>query len=141
MTKKDFIYLRGCTFLIDGSLYLDATFCELLYLTETHTLQDFPRFHHVSTGDLLRQHVREQTPLGRKVKSYMDAGKLVPDDLMIELVMEDAAPFVEEGNSLLLDGFPRNLEQAQALDEVARISYVVNLDIPTEVIVDRIADR
>lgn len=104
-------------------------------------LKDFPRFHHVSTGDLLRQHVREQTDLGRKAKSYMDAGKLVPDKLMIELVMEDAAPYFEEGNSLLLDGFPRNLEQAQALDQVTRIGMVVNLDVPTDTIVDRIADR
>jgi adenylate kinase family enzyme len=104
-------------------------------------LNDFPRFHHVSTGDLLRQHVREQTALGRKAKSYMDDGKLVPDELMIELVMDDAAPFVEEGNSLLLDGFPRNLDQAKALDQVARIGIVVNLDVPTEVIVNRIADR
>lgn len=104
-------------------------------------LQDFPRFHHVSTGDLLRQHVREQTSLGRKAKSYMDEGKLVPDVLMIEVLMEDAAPFIEEGNALLLDGFPRNLEQAKALDEVARIGLVVNLDVPTETIVNRIADR
>ena len=71
----------------------------------------------------------------------MDEGKLVPDVLMIEVLMEDAAPFIEEGNALLLDGFPRNLEQAKALDEVARIGLVVNLDVPTETIVNRIADR
>jgi len=103
--------------------------------------QDFPSFHHVSTGDLLRQHVREQTPLGQKAKAFMDDGHLVPDQLMIELVMDDAAPFIEQGNSLLLDGFPRNIEQAKALEDVAHIDVVVNLDIPTETIVDRIADR
>lgn len=97
--------------------------------------------HHVSTGDLLRQHVRNETALGLKAKSFMDTGKLVPDDLMINLVMEDATPYVEQGNSLLLDGFPRTLEQAKSLDQVVNVDYVVNLDIPTDTIVDRIADR
>ena len=71
----------------------------------------------------------------------MDEGQLVPDKLMIELVMEDATPFLEDGQSLLLDGFPRNLQQAKALEEVAHIDTVVNLDVPTETIVERIADR
>ena len=97
--------------------------------------------HHLSTGDLLRQNVRMQTELGKKAKSYMDAGKLVPDELMIDLVMSDATPHLEEGKSLLLDGFPRTLPQAQALDEVVNVDVVINLDIPTEVIVERIADR
>ena len=103
--------------------------------------QDFPKLHHLSTGDLLRQHVREQTALGRQAAAYMQAGDLVPDALMIDLLMQDATPYLEEGKSLLLDGFPRNLEQAVALESVAHIDYVVNLDIPTETIVERIADR
>mmetsp|Transcript_6149 Transcript_6149/g.7963 ORF Transcript_6149/g.7963 Transcript_6149/m.7963 type:complete len:255 (-) Transcript_6149:246-1010(-) len=104
-------------------------------------LKDFPKFHHVSTGDLLRQHVREQTKLGKKAKSYMDEGKLVPDELMIDLVMKDATPYLEDGRSLLLDGFPRNLKQAQALEKVTHIDHVINLNVPTDTIVDRIADR
>lgn len=104
-------------------------------------LEDFPKFHHVSTGDLLRQHVREQTKLGIKAKAYMDAGALVPDELMIDLVMEDATPYYEQGKALLLDGFPRNIQQAEALEKVTHIDHVVNLDIPTETIVERIADR
>ncbi|CAB9508731.1 Adenylate kinase (Fragment) [Seminavis robusta] len=75
-------------------------------------LKDFPKFHHVSTGDVLRQHVRE-----------------------------DATPYMEEGQSLLLDGFPRTLKQAMALEDVVHIDMVVNLDIPTDTIVERIADR
>lgn len=71
----------------------------------------------------------------------MDAGQLVPDDLMIKLVMDDATPFLEQGHSLLLDGFPRSIQQAQALEQVAHIDIVVNLDIPTETIISRIADR
>jgi adenylate kinase family enzyme len=71
----------------------------------------------------------------------MDRGALVPDYLMINLVMEDATPYLEDGKSLLLDGFPRNLEQAKALEKLAHIDMVANLDVPTETIVDRIADR
>lgn len=104
-------------------------------------LKDFPQFHHISTGDILRQHVREETALGQEAKEFMDKGELVPDSLIIDLVMEDAAPYVEEGQSLLLDGFPRTLAQAKALDDVQQIGMVVNLDIPTDVIVERIADR
>jgi adenylate kinase family enzyme len=96
---------------------------------------------HLSSGDLLRTNVREQTLLGCKAKEYMDKGMLVPDDLMIELVMDDAASVLEQGNCLLLDGFPRTIEQARALENVARIDTVINLEIPTEIIVERIADR
>jgi adenylate kinase family enzyme len=71
----------------------------------------------------------------------MEKGVLVPDLLMIDLVMHDATPLLEEGKALLLDGFPRNLEQAMSLQQVAHIDMVVNLDVPTETIVDRIADR
>jgi nucleoside-triphosphate--adenylate kinase len=104
-------------------------------------LKDFNQFHHVSTGDLLRNHVREKTKLGLEAKSYMDEGKLVPDDLMIGLVMEEATPSLEEGRSLLLDGFPRTVGQAEHLEEVVHVDLVINLDIPTDVIVNRIADR
>ena len=71
----------------------------------------------------------------------MDQGKLVPDEIMIGLVTEEATPKVELGKSLLLDGFPRNVNQARALEKAVHIDLVVNLDIPTETIVERIADR
>lgn len=71
----------------------------------------------------------------------MNEGKLVPDDLMIGLVMDEATPRLEEGKSLLLDGFPRTVVQAQSLENVVHIDLVINLDIPTETIVERIADR
>jgi adenylate kinase family enzyme len=71
----------------------------------------------------------------------MNDGKLVPDDLIIGLVMEEAAPNLEQGKSLLLDGFPRNVNQAQHLEEVVHVDLVINLDVPTDTIVDRIADR
>jgi len=95
----------------------------------------------VSTGDLLRQHVLSETKLGKEAKQYMDEGKLVPDNLMVDLVMEDAHPYVERGLSLLLDGFPRTIEQAKTLDTVVTVDMVINLDIPTETIVERLSDR
>lgn len=104
-------------------------------------LKDFPQFHHVSTGDLLRAHVREGTDLGKKAKSYMDNGELVPDDLIVGLVMEEATPNIEEGKSLLLDGFPRTVVQAEELEKVVHVDLVINLNVPTETIVERIADR
>lgn len=104
-------------------------------------LKDFPLFEHISTGDLLRQHVRNETDIGKEAKTYMDKGGLVPDDVMIRLVMEDSEKALESGKSLLLDGFPRTMEQAKALDEKIDVEIVVDLNIPTETIVERIADR
>lgn len=105
------------------------------------SLQDFPQFHHISTGDLLREHVRAQTKIGKEAAKYMDEGKLVPDELIIGLVMEEATPNLEQGKSLLLDGFPRNVNQAQHLEQVVHVDLVINLEVPTDTIVDRIADR
>ena len=104
-------------------------------------LQDFPQFHHVSSGDLLRSHVRDGTELGVQARKYMEDGQLVPDELMIGLVMHEATPHLDNGKSLLLDGFPRTVTQAKALEEVVHVDLVINLDIPTETIVERIADR
>lgn len=104
-------------------------------------LSDFPQFRHVSTGDELRQHVRNQTEIGREAKTYMDAGGLVPDKLMIKLVMNDAVDAVKKGQSLLLDGFPRTAAQARALDENLGVDLCINLCVPDETIVERISDR
>ena len=68
------------------------------------------------------------TEIGKEAKGHMDEGRLVPDDLMIRLIMNDATSIVGEGKSLLLDGFPRTLDQARALDESVKVDLVVNLD-------------
>ena len=102
-------------------------------------LKDFPSFHHFSSGDVLRQHVRNQTEIGKAAKNHMDAGNLVPDELMIRLVLEDCAAIAT--NNFLLDGFPRTIQQATALDRQLNVDLVINLDIPTETIVERISDR
>ena len=116
-------------------------------------LNDFPAFKHLSTGDLLRQHVRDKTPIGLQAKKHMDKGDLVPDEIMIQLVLQDAfgddsntgdsssSDDPEDCKSLLLDGFPRTMEQAVALDESLQVDLVVDLDVPVETIVERISDR
>ena len=90
---------------------------------------------------MLRRHVREETDIGKEAKTYMDSGELVPDDLIIRLVTEDASSAIKDGCSMLLDGFPRTISQAKALDEAIDVDLVINLDIPTETIVERISDR
>jgi len=109
-------------------------------------LKDFPSFHHLSTGDLLRQHVREKTDIGLQAKKHMDNGDLVPDDIMIQLVLHDATAGdsdndTENYKNLLLDGFPRTMEQAVALDKSLQVDLVVDLDVPVDTIVERISDR
>ena len=104
-------------------------------------LKDFPQFRHVSTGDQLRQHVRNETPLGKEAKKFMDEGCLVPDDVMIQMVMGDAVEAIKNGQSLLLDGFPRTMEQAVALDKSLDVDMVINLCIPNDTIISRISDR
>jgi len=104
-------------------------------------LMDFPQFHHVSTGDLLRSHVRRGTKLGSEAAQFIKEGKLVADELMIDLVIEESTPFLEKGESLLLDGFPRTVVQARALEESVHVNMVVNLDIPNETIIERLTDR
>lgn len=115
-------------------------------------LNDFPMFKHLSTGDLLRQHVREKTEIGLQAKEHMDKGDLVPDDIMIQLVLHDAHnnnnnddghgnDGDKEEQSLLLDGFPRTMEQAVALDKSLEVDLVVDLNVPVDTIVERISDR
>ena len=100
---------------------------------------------HVSTGDILRAEVAAGAALGLQVKSVMDAGKLVSDDLIVALIRERiAAPDARAG--FVLDGFPRTVDQAAALDRLLEgngkvISAVVNLSVPDSALIDRLAGR
>ena len=95
---------------------------------------------HISTGDILRRNIKEGTPLGLKAKSYIDAGGLVPDEVVIGLV-EDRLKQADCANGYILDGFPRTIPQAEALDKVARIDLAINIDVPFETIIDRLSGR
>lgn len=95
----------------------------------------------ISTGEMLRNAVKEQSPLGKQVKSIMDSGELVPDEIIIDLVKERIAKSDCE-NGFLLDGFPRTLAQAKALkDHDIDLDAVVEIDVPDEVIVERMSGR
>lgn len=100
---------------------------------------------HLSTGDLLRAAVKDQTPLGIKAKSYMDAGDLVPDELIINMVKERIQAD-DAKNGVIFDGFPRTATQAVALDsELAELGqpleYAVLVDVKSDVIVKRLTSR
>ncbi len=100
---------------------------------------------HISTGDILRAAVAEQTELGKKAQFYMDAGKLVPDELILGMIRERLnADDVSDG--WILDGFPRTVEQATFLSELLNeihqpFDCVVNLEVPDEVIIARLVQR
>ena len=100
---------------------------------------------HISTGDLLRGAVKAQSELGKQAKAYMDAGQLVPDSLVIDLVKERLAqPDAQKG--FMLDGFPRNIAQAETLDAELKdmgveLDAALLVDVPFDVIVDRLSSR
>lgn len=98
---------------------------------------DIPR---LSTGDMLRENMKQGTPLGLEAKAFVEAGKLVPDELVIDMLKERLAqPDCENG--VIFDGFPRTERQAEALDEITTIDRVLNLDISDAEIVERMAGR
>ncbi|MFF7454870.1 adenylate kinase [Kitasatospora sp. NPDC008115] len=113
--------------------------------TQAHLLAKTLSIPHISTGDLFRANIGQGTPLGVEAKSYMDAGRLVPDEVTIgmakdRMLQEDAA------GGFLLDGFPRNLGQAKALDEFLaeqgiKLDGVLDLEVPEDEVVRRIAGR
>jgi adenylate kinase len=110
--------------------------------TQAKLLSQRMGFLHLSTGDLLREAVKNQTPLGKKAKEYMDRGELVPDELIVQLI-EETMP---KDGTVILDGFPRTVNQALALEEMLRvkgekISKVLFFDVPDEVIIDRLSGR
>ncbi len=101
--------------------------------------------HHLTTGELFRQHMQRQTPLGAQAKVYYDRGEYVPDDLVVAMVREELAP-LEPARGLVLDGFPRTVAQAEALQKILRergqrIDAVIELASDTEAIVRRAQGR
>jgi adenylate kinase len=113
--------------------------------TQAKVLADSQGIPHISTGDILRSAVANQTPLGVQAKSYMDAGDLVPDKLVIDLIRERLQES-DAQTGWILDGFPRNVEQAGFLDcllgEMGQdCDHTINLDVPDDVVVSRLVQR
>ncbi|KAI2093472.1 Adenylate kinase 2 [Ophidiomyces ophidiicola] len=123
--------------------------------TQTERLiKRYPQLASISSGDLLRDHVRNRTPLGIRAESAIQAGKLVPDTTMIELISSEliskgwlsqsnsaSYPKLDSSASFILDGFPRTAAQASSLEHLVPINLVVHLLTPPAVIISRISSR
>ena len=95
---------------------------------------------HISTGDMLREEMKNGTLLGKQAKSFIDAGELVPDDVIIKMV-QDRVGRPDSAGGFLLDGFPRTREQAQALEDIASLDAVVNINVPDDKLIHRMCGR
>ena len=108
--------------------------------TQAQRICDALKIPQISTGDILRRAIKDGTETGLKAKSFIDAGKLVPDEVIIDIVKERLA-MDDCQNGYILDGFPRTVPQAEALDTFARIDSVIELDVDDQVLVDRLSGR
>ncbi len=113
--------------------------------TQAAKLAEKYQIPHISTGDIFRANIKQQTELGKKAKSYMDQGLLVPDELVVDLVV-DRLKAEDCKNGYILDGFPRTIPQAQSLDRAldedgTKIDYAIDIEVPDENIVNRMSGR
>ena len=113
--------------------------------TQAKMLADKYGIPHISTGDIFRANIKNNTELGKKAKGYMDAGQLVPDELVVDLVV-DRIKNADCFKGFILDGFPRTIPQAEALDyalnnQNEKIDYAINVDVPDEAIIERMSGR
>ena len=108
--------------------------------TQAQRICDALNIPQISTGDILRRAIKDGTETGLKAKSFIDAGKLVPDEVIIDIVKERLAQD-DCRNGYILDGFPRTVPQAEALDTFATIDSVIELAVEDQVLVDRLSGR
>jgi adenylate kinase len=113
--------------------------------TQSEKLIEHYNLLHISTGDLFRKHLGEGTALGKKAKSYMDEGKLVPDQLVVDMVDVKMREDHDKGGTIF-DGFPRTIPQAEALDKLLEskgmpVAVTVMLDVPDDELLQRLLDR
>ncbi|MFP4330996.1 MAG: adenylate kinase [Alkalispirochaetaceae bacterium] len=103
-------------------------------------LADHLGIPHISTGDIFRYNIKNETDLGKQVKTILDSGELVPDELTIDLV-KDRLDHDDTKKGFILDGFPRTIPQAEALSDFAQIDAAINFSLPDEEIVKRLSGR
>ena len=113
--------------------------------TQAKKIADKYNVPHISTGDIFRANIKEGTELGKKAKTYMDQGLLVPDELVVDLVV-DRVKNDDCKNGYVLDGFPRTIPQAECLDKALaemndKMDYAINIDVPDENIISRMGGR
>lgn len=100
-----------------------------------------PDIPHISTGDIFRENLKNNSPLGIKAKQYMDKGELVPDDVVIDMVRDRLNKDDVKEHGFLLDGFPRTYDQSEALDEITDIDSFLLLEVSRDVIIKRLTGR
>ncbi|SFR64190.1 adenylate kinase [Anaeromicropila populeti] len=113
--------------------------------TQAKKIADKYNIPHISTGDIFRANIKNGTELGIKAKTFMDQGLLVPDELVVDLVVDRVAQD-DAKNGYVLDGFPRTIPQAEALDKALaaigeKVDFAINVEVPDENIVNRMAGR
>ena len=113
--------------------------------TQAQKIADKYNIPHISTGDIFRANIKNGTELGKKAKTYMDQGLLVPDELVVDLVA-DRIQQEDAVNGYVLDGFPRTIPQAESLDKAlenmgSKIDYAIDIDVPDENIINRMSGR
>ena len=96
---------------------------------------------HISSGDLFRENIKNETELGKRAKEYINKGQLVPDEVTIEMVKERLSREDAKKSGFFLDGFPRTINQAEVLSEFAEIDMVINFKADKEVIIQRLSGR
>ena len=114
--------------------------------TQSARLIDEYGLYHISTGELLRDHIARDTELGRIADSYISKGQLIPDQLMIDILSQTLDENPETANGVIFDGFPRTIDQAKALKEMlakhnSKVHAVIGLEVPDEELVDRLLKR
>ena len=112
--------------------------------TQASRLAEHYGVAHLSTGDMFRKQAAQGTAFGLEAKRFMDEGELVPDDIVIGVIEECLAPGGPLDHGFVLDGFPRTVHQAEELDRVLDgdpLTIVINLDVPREIVLDRLAGR
>ncbi len=108
--------------------------------TQASKISDNYKLPHISTGDIFRENIKNQTPIGLLAKSYIDKGALVPDEVTCKIVEERIAR-ADCANGYMLDGFPRTIAQAEALDQITKIDLVINIDVDQSLLLDRLCGR
>lgn len=114
--------------------------------TQSARLIDNYGLYHISTGELLRDHIKRETDIGRTANEYISKGKLIPDDLMISIIKEVLDKEAKDKKGVILDGFPRTIPQAEALEEFLKsrgsdVHAVIGLEVPDEELTSRLLKR
>ena len=108
--------------------------------TQASRISDAYKLPHISTGDIFRENIKNETPIGLLAKSYIDKGQLVPDEVTCKIV-EERISRDDCKAGYMLDGFPRTIAQAEALDKITKIDLVINIDVDFSLVMDRLCGR